>query len=248
MIFALSKIFIFLLRPIVWCFCIIVVGFFSKNSKHQKRLIAFAAIALFLFTNSFVVGKIFNFYEPGYPADEHFDVGVVLGGFSGISKRNNQIEFYAASDRLLQALSLYKDGKIGKLMIVSGNASLTDNSIKEADLVLAYLKKINIPDSAIWIDNQSRNTVENAKYAGLLIEKKMPNASIMVITSAWHIPRAKISFDKNLGKKVSYYPTQYIGKTTYYLGDYIIPSSAALSQWDILIKEWVGLLVDRFRN
>ena len=44
------------------------------------------------------------------------------------------------------------------------NASILNNSIKEADAVYKYLKEINIPDSDIIVENKSRNTSENAKY------------------------------------------------------------------------------------
>jgi hypothetical protein len=37
-------------------------------------------------------------------------------------------------------------------------------------------------------------------------------------------------------------------KTTYDFSDYVIPSAEALSNWELLFKEWIGLLVDRLRT
>ncbi|WP_457269521.1 YdcF family protein [Pedobacter sp. UYEF25] len=188
-----------------------------------------------------------NIYEAKYPKLKTYDVGIVLGGFSGINSRNKSIAFNGSGDRLIQAIKLYKNGIIGKILIASGNANLMDNKIKEADLASAYLKEIGIPDSAIMVDNSSRNTLENAKNSATLISKRGKNLTILVITSAWHIPRSKIIFDKVFEKKLIYYPCNFLGKTSLDLSDFIVPSAEALSIWPMLFKEWFGLAVDTWR-
>ncbi|WP_316805123.1 YdcF family protein [Pedobacter nototheniae] len=203
---------------------------------------------LFVFSNSFLIGKILNAYEAKYPDDQKFEVGILLGGFSEINERNNQIQLSFTGDRLFQTISLYKRGKINKILISGGSGNLLDTKVKEADLALNYLKEIGIPDSAIWIENQSRNTIENAKNSFSLIQKYKANANVLVITSAWHIPRSKLIFDKVFGKKLTYYPTNYLGKTTYDAGDILIPDAYALFKWELLLKEWIGLIVDNFRS
>lgn len=247
MVFVLSKILLFLIKPLVWVFCLFIFAMISKNASKRKRFLFAGLITLLIFSNSFIVGKIFNYYEPSYPKDKEYDIGIVLGGFSSINGRNNHIRFGWAGDRLFQVISLYKSGKIDKILITSGSASISDTKIKEADLVFDYLKKIGIPDSSILIENQSRNTIENASLSFKLIENIQPNARILIITSAWHIPRAKIAFSKYFGEKIDYYPTNYIGKTNYDLSDYLIPSAEALSNWELIFREWIGLIVDKIR-
>jgi len=247
MIFVLSKILFFLIKPVVWVICLFLIALISKNGTKQKRYLLAGLITLFVFSNSFIVGKVFNAYEPTYPVVKKYDIGIVLGGFSNINKRNNAIAFGMTADRLFQTLSLYKNGNINKILITSGSANLIDKTVKEGDLVYNYLKQIGIPDSSILIENQSRNTVENASLSYKLIKKVQPNARILVITSAWHIPRSKMIFSKYFGNNAAYYPTNFIGKINYDLSDYLIPSADALSNWELIFKEWVGLLVDRFR-
>lgn len=208
-----------------------------------------AIVVLLFFSNSFLVGKAVNWYEPKYPTEKkHYDVAIVLGGFSGLNKHNNEIQFNWASDRLFQTISLYRQGRIKQILISSGNASLTDNEVKEADLVKKFLHESCIPDSAILIENQSRNTVENAKFSALLIQKTRPNAKVLVVTSAWHIHRAKLIFAKVFKNQADYLPTNYIGKTDYSLEDFIIPNPGAFGTWDLLFKEWIGLAVDNVRT
>lgn len=248
MIFILSKILLFIIKPVVWIFVLLIFAIASKQAKPRKRYLICILIIFFFFSNGFIVGKIINSYEADYPRAAKFDVGIVLGGFSGLNKRNNEIAFNWAGDRLFQAIALYKKGQIKQILLSGGSANLIDRKIKEADLAIQYLKLIGIPDSAILIENQSRNTIENARYSLALIAKNKPKAKILVITSAWHIPRAKLIFDKQAKQKIEYYPTNFSGDTEFDLSDIIIPSASALGAWDMLFKEWIGLAVDRIRS
>jgi len=247
MIFILSKILLFLIKPIVWIFVLLFFAIASKQPKRRKRYLLSALIIFFFFSNDFIVGKIINSYEAGYPKADKFDVGIVLGGFSGLNKRNNEIAFNCAGDRLFQAIALYKKGQIKQILLSSGSANLKDQQVKEADLAIQYLKLIGIPDAAILIENQSRNTIENARYSLALIAKSNPKAKILVITSAWHIPRAKLIFDKQAKQKIEYYPTNFSRDTEFDISDFIIPDASALGTWELLFKEWIGLVVDRIR-
>jgi len=248
MTFILSKILLFLIMPLVWVIVLLVFAVLSKNKINRKRCLISGIIILLLFSNGFLSGKIYNAYEARYPSPKKYDIGILLGGFSGVNERNSQIAFGFTNDRLLQTIALYKKGVINKILITGGSANLIDKEIKEADLVKDYLKVIGIPDSAVIIENQSRNTLENAKFSKQIINQLDPNAKILVITSAWHVPRARINFKKYFKKDIEYYPTNHIGKVKYDLSDFIVPSAEALNNWNILFKEWVGLLVDSFRN
>jgi len=249
MIFILSKILLFLIKPFVWFCILLVAAVLVKKNGIRKKLIIAAVLVLLLFSNPFLAGKAFNLYEPAYPRQKkNYDVAIVLGGFSGLNKRTNEIQFNGANDRLFQAISLYQQGRVKKILISSGNANLLNNKVKEADLVQKFLHEICIPDSAVLIENQSRNTIENAKFSLALIKRTMPQAKIVIITSAWHIPRAKVIFTHFFGDRLDYFPTNYIGKSDYGLEDFIIPNPGVFGTWDTLFKEWIGLLVDRVRS
>lgn len=248
MFFILSKVLLFLIKPLFWITILLMVAFFTKKQSRRRKLFVATLILFLFFSNAFIVGKIASWYEADYPAKQKYDVGIVLGGFSGINERNHQISFNWASDRLFQALAMYKKGEINKILLSGGNANLVDNKIKEADLVVDYLKLIGIPDSAILFENQSRNTVENARNSIALIKKYKPDAKILVITSAWHIPRAKTIFGKQTTLKIDYYPTNFIGRTSYNIGDFIVPDLGSFGTWELLFKEWIGLAVDRIRS
>ncbi len=249
MIFILSKVLLFLIKPFIWFCVLLVAATLAKKDKTRKKLLLAAGLVLLFFSNPFLAGKAVNLYEPAYPTQKKsYDVAIVLGGFSGLNKRNNEIQLNGHSDRLFQALSLYRQGRVKKILITSGNASLVNNEVKEADLVKKFLHQICIPDSAVLIENQSRNTIENAKFSLALIKKTMHNAKIVVVTTAWHIPRAKVIFKRFFGDGLDYLPTNYAGQADYSFEDFIIPDPGAFGTWDMLFKEWLGLLADNFRN
>ena len=247
MIFILSKLLLFLIKPLIWACCLFLFALFSKNALRRKRFVIAGVVVLLFFSNGFIFGKVANAYEAGYPRNDTYDIGIILGGFSGLNTRNNQISFAWSSDRLFQTLALYKTDKIKKILIASGNGSLGGVGVKEADLAHDYLKEIGVPDSAMLIENQSRNTIENAANCYKLLKRETPDAKILVITSAWHIPRAKLIFSKYFGEKLNYYPTNFIGKTEFGWTDFIIPSAEALGNWELLLKEWIGLVADQIR-
>lgn len=248
MLYINSSFFLFLLQPLVWMGGLFLFAIFCKSKLKRKKLLVAIVVGLLFFANPFIIGKIFNAYEEGYPKDQHYQIGIVLGGFSGYDEEHREIVFSSSAGRFFDAINLFNQKKIDQILISGGNSNLINNKIKEADLAAGYLREIGIPDSAILVENQSRNTAENAALSFKKVMEVNPNAKIVVVTSAWHIPRARLNFSKYFKRNIFYYPSNYIGKTSYSLTDYLLPSYSSFSKWNFILKEWAGLIVDRFRN
>lgn len=245
-----SKILLFIIKPIFWIFLAIFWAVFVKNQRRKKQALILSLSLAFFFSNNFIIKQIAYCYENTKPINKNikFDVGIVLGGFSGLNKRSGDIAFSGAADRFLQTLALYKKGTIKKIMISSGNANLIEKGKAEADLAMQYLKLIGIPDSAILIENRSKNTLENAKFSIKKLDSMKLRGKILVITSAWHLPRTKLCFDRFLSKgQVAYYPTDYISKPNDYSWNDFIPTAEALNNWEIILREWVGYITYRIK-
>ncbi|WP_316763456.1 YdcF family protein [Pedobacter aquatilis] len=247
MTFIISKILIFILQPVIWVLVILLFAVFSKKHERRKKLLILAISLLFIFSNRFLVGKAYNFYEASYPTNKKYDIGILLGGFSK-STQGGKLAVNERGDRLIQTINLLKSGIIKKILVSGGSGKLIGKELIEADLTLTYLKSLGIPDSLILTENRSKNTIENAKYSAELVNKKQPKASILVVTSAWHIPRSRMIFDKAFKRKLDYYPTDYIGKENYDISDYYLPDAGSLGYWQYILKEWVGYVVDGIRS
>jgi len=248
MVFLLSKFVTVLLKPLIWVLGLLVMSLLAKKAIRRKQFLVGGVALLFVFSNTAIINPILSSFEAKYEVYKQYDIGIVLGGYAGSNPRNGNLESYGSIDRLVQVVSLYKAGKIKKILISGGSAEkIVENKI-EANVVAVYLKKIGIPDSALLIENRSKNTIENATNSFKVITKIQPSAKILVITSALHIPRAKVIFSKYFGNQVAYYPTDYRSKSGLELSDFIIPSANVLLLWELMLKEWVGLVVDRFRS
>jgi uncharacterized SAM-binding protein YcdF (DUF218 family) len=243
MFFYLSKILLFIIKPMVWIFVLLFGALLTKDEGKRKKRLLIATVLLYLFSNNFLLNEVFILYEdPGTAKlDSTYDVAIVLGGFSTRDKMLDRTVFFEANDRLMQALKLYHEGKIKRILISSGSSNVLGDQPKEGDAVRSWLKSINFPDSAVLIENQSRNTLENINFSYRILDSLKLNKKVLIISSAWHIPRVKLC-TKN--RKVDFYATNYISdkKRDYSPDNLLVPSTKALMNMELLMKEVVGYI------
>ncbi len=84
------------------------------------------------------------------------------------------------------AVALYRAGKVGRV-IATGAGS--DPPPSEAAVVAALLNNHGVPRDAITLEDRSRNTMENIAFAAALLP---PEARVILVTDAWHQPRARL--------------------------------------------------------
>jgi uncharacterized SAM-binding protein YcdF (DUF218 family) len=210
-------------------------------------------VLVVVLTNPFISNRIFEAweYEPILPEQLHdtFDVGIVLGGFTEFDVQSNEIlNFGPAANRLTDALALYKTGKICKLLITGGNGRLIGKNLAEADFVKPYLNAIGVPDSDIIIENRSRNTRENAVFTKKMLDTLLPESKCLLITSAFHMPRAKACFDK-IGFYCQPFPAHFMAEKIDMRPSAIFyPDREAFYNWQIFIKEWIGFMAYKFQG
>ncbi len=250
MFFILSKLLYFLIQPLVWIIALGWWGIVAKHPRRRKRLWRMSIGMLIFFTNPFISSQVSQIWEGrGVSSTELPDsaaVGVVLGGFSddsALSPDDGRMNLSVAANRLTDAIMLYRMGKIKRILIAGGNGNMMKKDITpEAETAQRYLRLLGIPDAHIWIENQSRNTHENAVFTQkLLQEKGLSDAPVVLITSAQHMTRAVACFRK-IGLPVTPFATSYTGKKFHWSSDSIfIPDATLIQLWQMLFKEWVGI-------
>lgn len=195
----------------------------------------------------FIANEVIRQWEvPTIPVEKiekTYDYGIVLGGFNTYDNQLDRINFNKASDRLWQALMLYKQGYIRKIIITGGEGRIIKEGYTEGETTRDFLLKIGIPKEDLLIECESRNTHENAVFTAQLLGEKKENCSYVLITSAIHMKRAAGCFKKE-GFNFIQFSTDRIAGPTKFLVDYcFIPESSAINLWRSLIKEVVGYLV-----
>ncbi len=154
------------------------------------------------------------------------------------------LQFSQSAERLTEPVILYKKGIVKKLLISGGSGSIFPPYSKEATYVRRFWLDMGIPDKDILIESESRNTIENAQFSKEIIHKK-GFKTVLLITSALHMPRSKYIFNK-MGLLVDIYPVDFsvrrIKENSFDITNYILPKIGALEGWNALIHEGVGML------
>ncbi len=248
MYFILSKVLLFLLFPFSWIFVLLIVAVVTKKPRQRRRFLIIAVVMLFIFANT----VIFNFFAKLWdiPPNElkptsHYSCGIVLGGFSG-PMGDRKGHFNEASDRFIQSVLLLKTGKIANLLVTGGNGNLFPGSFREGTWVKTQLEALNFPDSAILIESNSKNTIENARFSNILLKKSHLPGPYLLITSAFHMRRALMIFKKQGINVIPYSSHVMTKQDNYSFDDYFLPSAEILGKWGIYLKEMVGYIANHF--
>ena len=223
-----------------------------KTLRLMPVIILVWAVFTYLSTTSPLVNLVLRFYETPYQPvaqGKTYDCALVLSGASYFDRYSQALQLNDAAERLTEPVILYRKGVVKKLLISGGSASAFPPFQKEALYVRQFWLNMGIPDSAILVEAESRNTLENAQFSKNLLQKSGAGSKILLVTSALHMPRSKYIFEK-AGIRADPYPVDFMimrgRKWKFDLRDYLIPKSTVLSKWEALIHEWVGMLAARF--
>ena len=245
--FIIGKILQFFLSPFVWIFILVILTALAGTEKKRKKLAAITLAALLLFSNPWLINNLqYPFHAPPMPmaANEQYDIGIVLGGMTSYDRVNKEGHFNQSSDRFIQTALLYKKGHIKKIIASGGqNGMFSEDDFMEADFVAKNLMDLGIPAEDIWIENQSKNTIENARFSRQIIDRNGGlKSKAVLITSAFHIPRATLTFEQ-AGIAVRPYPCAFsmLPSATKLSGASLIPASWAMDSWGGFFRELIGI-------
>jgi uncharacterized SAM-binding protein YcdF (DUF218 family) len=245
MFFVLSKTVSFLVMPFTIVFILLLCSGISKSPRWRKRLFWAGMILLFFFANEFTANEAMKAWETepiAYRDMRPYKLGIVLTG-AMIPERqpDDRIYFGRGADRVVHTVQLYKLGLIEKILVSGGSGRLVDIGEKEADDFKKAMILMGVPDSAIMVENWTRNTHESAHEVKKIVDSTGYAASdCLLITSAFHMRRSLACYEK-AGLPVATFSTDFYGREgTYYPDAFLIPRVEAFILWHRLVREWVG--------
>lgn len=246
MFFLLSKLLDFLIEPLVWVLVLLLLGLFYKNKARRRVFVIIAVCVFYFFTNDFIADEFMRAWEVPAIADsaiqKPYDVGIVLGGVLAYDQSLKRPQFDRGADRLFQALKLYHEGKIKKIVLDGGSGSILNKNILEAPILKQYLEQIGTPDSVIAIEPHSRNTHENALFVKPILDSLAPHGRYLLITSASHMRRAVGCFKKAGIMVTPFSADRYAGPRKFVFDHMFIPDKYALQSWGVLLHECIGYI------
>lgn len=250
MFFLLSKILDFLVTPLSWILILFITGFYTKHIAHKRKLFISAFVMLLIFTNPFITDKMMALWEiptkSSAQLGKQYDVGIVMGGsMRNFDTEANRMVYSHSVDRMIQALQLYHDGRIKKILLTGGSGFVNYQEWKESGLIADVLVKSGIPAADIILENNSRNTYENAEFSARILKQGNFGSDFLLITSASHMRRSMACFEK-AGIKTTPFSVDPRSNTGIHTLDKLIqPDAENLVNWDNLLHEWVGMVMYR---
>lgn len=177
------------------------------------------------------------------------DVAIVLGGMAEYDNELNRLSIRRGGDRIWQAITLYKTGKVKKLLISGASGYVFDRGLKEAKQMKDVLAEWGIPEEDILTEEKSINTYENALYSKEVLNKHKELKTFVLVTSGSHMRRSIGCFERQGLICTPYSTDLYTSEKRFYFWDqYIIPNIETMVEWKKLLKEWVGYVAYDFKG
>ena len=208
----LHKILPIFVLPIMIVIQLISIGLIKKNNK----FIYFALGLLYVMSTPIFSNNFFKLVE-GFEYRIHINkidnadaIVVLSGGMLNINEVENS--YYAEwgdPDRVFGGIDLMKAGKANRLIYTGGRMPWNKSKKNEGEALKDYSISNGIPEEKIIVTKDVQNTKEEAVAVKELINS---SKSIILVTSAYHMLRAKRLFEKQ-GFNVIPYKVDYKSKS-----------------------------------
>ena len=227
--------------PLFFVLIVILIGTYLKSKK-----ISFFGLLILIFCSLPIISnKLIFFLEKDYSRKEISNVSkadaiVVLSGMVSTIKTNGKIsyEFNNAVDRILSGIDLFKEDKASFLILTNGKMPWS-LGIPEGEYLKKFSIKFGIPEDRILLTDNVQNTDQEAKSVRKLL--KTNKANIILVTSAFHMPRAKKIFEATNIKVIPFAVDFRTSIKKITIIDFI-PSANSLKDTSNFFREMIGRL------
>lgn len=235
----LHKLLPLLLSPIVLVMALVLYGAIRK-----RRIPALAALTiLYLLSTPLVSGTLFRAIE-GHrvrlaPEDAPVAEAIVVlsGMLMSVPTAHGRTTEWSDADRYFGGLELYKARRAKRIIFTGGLSPWDDKALPEGVFLKSAAMASGIPEKDILVSGPALNTEDEAREVRKLLDGERPD--ILLVTSAFHMPRAKATFEK-AGFAVREYPVDFkVAARDLSLDDFL-PYPGALSLSDTAIRETIG--------
>lgn len=231
-----------------------------RYRRIQQGCIALALLILLGFGNEWVTHRLVSSLEWRHlPQGElpEAEAIILLGGGSRpqLPPRPTS-EMNEGGDRMHYAARLYHEKKAPLIVISGGYLDFYGNTVPETNAMQELLLAFGVPESAIVLESNARNTYENATYVREIADERNFNR-ILLVTSALHMPRSVAIFERQEFEVIAA-PTDFLStwgeegltNDVGLVGTLlkILPNSERLDFSTRALREYIGIFVYRLRG
>ncbi len=251
MFFPASKIFWLVAEPLSSLIVLACLGLclgFTRFARIGRALTAGAVVLLAIgvltpFGPALLRPLEDRFAPPAPDSPPPTGIIVLGGGVSpALTQARKQVAIVGAATRFTTAVELARRYPDARLVFSGGSPALLEGQT-EAFAVRELWRALGVPEGQMSFEAKSRNTWENALFTRDLVKPK-PGEIWLLVTSAWHMPRA-VGIFRRLGFNVTAYPVDYY---TFGDGRDWLMNVSALDRafmFEFGVREWIGLVVYR---
>jgi uncharacterized SAM-binding protein YcdF (DUF218 family) len=178
---------------------------------------------------------------------EHIDGIIVLGGAfdQKLILARRQLILGDSGERIFTLLHLARRFPKARIVYAGGENSLGSKGLGDAVSAKSFFSAMGVDFRRVVLESTARNTYENAVFTRQLINPVRGQQWVLV-TSAWHIPRAVGVFRK-AGWPVIPYPVDFRTQGAYkiQLGFNLV---GELERLELGVQEWTALVHYRLRD
>lgn len=250
MFFYISKIVGFFLVPSNLIAFMIVAGLLLTMTRLRRtaRILILSGTATLLVLGLSPAGNLLILpLEERFSVKDPASVGeptgiIVLGGgvSAGLGAARGQLAVNSAGERVTEFIALAHTFPNARHVYSSGSAAILYEKFTEADELKKYYGRTGLDPAGLTLERASRTTYENALFTKELIKPK-PGERWLLVTSAYHMPRAVGCFRK-VGLDVIPYPVDFRTRGWPDQSRLFEKISDGLARIDSAAHEWLGLI------
>jgi uncharacterized SAM-binding protein YcdF (DUF218 family) len=249
--FIASKLIWVLIRPetvLVLLLCLGLLALWREGLRLARRLLG-TATAGFLAIAIFPLGvPLLLPLERQYAANPDLTkiAGIIVLGGGEDAVRTAAWGTPAvndAGDRFLAAIALAQRFPEATLLFTGGSGRLRADDMQEGDVARQIFLSAGVAPERLLLERRSRNTAENATLSKDLLRDGDAGTWVVLVTSAFHMPRAMATFCAAGWTRLVAWPTDF--RTAGFMGAIGWDPVGHLHDFNVGLREWVGLLAYR---
>jgi uncharacterized SAM-binding protein YcdF (DUF218 family) len=217
--FIASKLVGILLTPDTWLGVALTGIFLALATSRTRAALRLSGLTLGLFlaigfmpVGDFLLQQTERQYR-AEPALSTVDGIIVLGGAEDPLGTDfwDQTQLNESAERFTAALELAEKYPEARILFAGGSGNLKDlgrETTSEASVAERFFLEQGISPERLMLESRSRNTAENARLS-LVLADPSPEETWVLVTSAFHMPRAMKSFDRAGWPEITAWPVDY---------------------------------------
>lgn len=238
----LSKFLPFFVLPLGFALILLVLG-----AALGRRRTIWAGVFVLLLASNPLIGHVAIRSAEGWAERRAVaqlpvvDAVVVLSAGQPVAPGSGRVVEWKDANRFFAGTELFLAGKAPLLVFTGASISSEPGVPLEGELLAAKAVGLGVPSQQIAVTKRVFNTADEAREVfALLLTRAVPRPRVLLVTAAFHMPRARQLFEQ-VGLAVEPYPVSFQSsgyRPITFLS--FVPSVNALSETHTGLREFYG--------